>query len=114
MAPAHPDEPLLQFLARHDAVPNGEQFVFVGEAEAANHHPEADLNRHEAANLDMSLEQRELHKLRHVHAEAETIAIATTWPKTRFSVDPYAGEELVLVSDTLLPFGPLNSVSEPS
>jgi len=81
-------------------VPNDEQFVFVGEAEAAIHHPEADLNRHEAANLDMSLEQLELHKLRHVNAEAEAIAIVTALPKKRFSVDPSAGAELVLALRT--------------
>lgn len=96
MTPAHPNEPLRQFLAGHDAVPNDEQIVFVGEAEDAIQHPEADSDRHEAANLDLSLEQFELHKLWHVHAKAATITIVTAWPKKRVGVDPNAGAELML------------------
>lgn len=40
IVPARPDETLRQFLARLDAVPNDEQYVFAGEAEEPIHHPD--------------------------------------------------------------------------
>jgi hypothetical protein len=117
VVPASPDETLRQLLARLDALPKEGQFVFVGEADEAVYHPEADSDCQEPANLDLSLEQLELHKLRHVHIKADyrvevtvyfnghhkhsfspaaTVATVTVWAKKRFNIDPSAGAELVL------------------
>lgn len=117
VVPARMDETLRELLARHGAAPIDGQFVFVGEADEAVYHPDADSDCHEPANLDLSLEQLELHKLRHVHTKAvhrvevtvyfnghhkhsfspaATIATVTAWAKKRFNIDPSAGAELVL------------------
>lgn len=115
---ANAGETLKEVLTRLDALPGEGQFVFVGEAEDAVHNPDAEADGHEPANIDLSLEQLELRKLKHVHTRAvhrvqvtvhfngahhkrrfspaTTIATVTAWAKNRFHVDPSGGADLVL------------------
>ncbi len=117
VVPARLDETLREVLARYDALPGEGQFVFIGEADEAIHHPDADSDVHEPVNIDLTIEQLELHKHMHVHTRAvhrievtvyfnghhkrrfspaTTIATVTAWAKKRFQIDPSAGADLIL------------------
>ncbi|MFD2274636.1 hypothetical protein ACFS07_35655 [Undibacterium arcticum] len=86
-------------------LPGADQFVFIGEAVEALDHPDADSDVHEAANIELTLEQLELRKHKHVHtltihrvevtvyfnghhkrsfSPAATIATVTEWAKKTF------------------------------
>ncbi|MFC6523062.1 hypothetical protein ACFQAT_28255 [Undibacterium arcticum] len=96
------DETLKEVLARLGVLPGADQFVFIGEAVEALDHPDADSDVHEAANIELTLEQLELRKHKHVHtltihrvevtvyfnghhkrsfSPAATIATVTEWAK---------------------------------
>lgn len=111
------DETLMEVLTRSDALPGAGQFVFIGEVDEAIHHPEADDDHHEPANLVLTLEQLEVSKHKHVHTRAvhrvevtvffngryerrfspaTTIATVTAWAKKRFNIASSDGADLVL------------------
>lgn len=111
------DETLKEVLARSDALPGDGQFVFIGESDDAIRHIDADADVHESANIELTLEQLDLSKHKHVHTRAvhrvevtvyfnghhkrsfspaATIATVTAWAKERFHIDPSDGADLVL------------------
>jgi hypothetical protein len=112
-----PNETLREVFTRLNFLPNKEHFVFVGESDEAIHHPNND-DIHQPANIDLSIENLELHRQKHVHisavhrvevtvcfngvshnrrfSPATTIAVVTTWAKERFHVDPKDGADLIL------------------
>jgi hypothetical protein len=111
-------ETLKEVLLRIDALPSADQFVFIGECVEAISRPEAEEDMHETAIIELTLEQLELDKHKHVHTRAihrvevtvhfngehkkrrfspaTTIATVTAWAKERFKIDPSAGADLVL------------------
>lgn len=112
------DESVRALLARLDALPGDGEFVFIGEFDEAILDPEALEDGHLAADLDLTVEQAELHRFKHIHSRAvhrvevtvffngvhherkfsptATVATATEWAKKRFKIDPVAGANLVL------------------
>jgi len=120
-------ETLRDVLTRIDAVPMDGEFIFVGECTEALTFPDTEADTHEAAVIELTVEQLELGKHKHVHTKtvhrvevsvhfngedkhrrfspATTIATVTAWAKERFKIDPSAGGDLILAlrSDTTQP-----------
>lgn len=112
------NETLMEMLTRFDALPREAEVAFVGEADDALHNPDADEDQQAAADLQQTLKELKVRKLRHVHTRAAlrieatvhfngkskkrrfsptaTVATVLRWAKKVFQIDPTGGADLVL------------------
>ena len=112
------DELLKEVLARHDALPGEDEFVFVGEADEARCNVEGECDTHAPADLNLTVLELLLPEKQHIHTKtvhsvevtvnyngqepkrhfspAATVETATVWANSRLHIDDVAGTDLVL------------------
>jgi len=111
-------ETLKAVLTRLDALPRGDEVVFIGECDDAVHKPDDGEDSHIPADVEATLHALRVRELRHVSTRAvrrievgvhfngkerkrkfspaTTVATVLAWAKKRFEIDPAAGADYVL------------------
>jgi hypothetical protein len=111
-------EVLRDLLAKHDALPSDDEFVYIGESEDGRETPDADCDDHRPADVKLTVIELDLPVKRHIHAKAvhsiavtveyngneparrfspnSTVETVLAWAKHKLHIDPVAGADLIL------------------